>query len=384
MKKIILILTIIFLLSGCSNSEQKPPESGSAAGFSDIGNSSVSGVENSSADTENSAPTSGPDLGTEPVFDAGEIVISEDPKNYIKAFFDGDKISVSGKKRGEDCIIRVYFDVEEPKKFKNSGYFDIQTDDNDFFAEYDCTELPEGGYTLTIDFIDDIGWTYYELPVCKSADKTAPEDNLEIMKNNSGRADAAQVLPNEIVAEYIVPGRNPGEIKRVLTEIKTLSNEICRGINDDYEKLRVISAWVSENIYYDLDALTPEGFSPKVISLDYVLKNKRSLCGGFSNITAALCAAQGIECYNVHGIKLRKTETIETAESNDPHQCNFAVINGRRIWVDTLWNSYNSHINGEYKKGGQAHTKYFDISGAFFAYEYKATICEFRNYFEVI
>lgn len=372
MKKFIFFIFIgILLLSGCSKIAQEPP-GGSDAVIPDIGNSTGNSGENSSADTENSAQISEPGRGTEPVFDAGEIIISQDPKNYLKASFDGNKISVSGKNRGENCIISIYFNVEDYKKINNFGYFDIQTNDNDFFAGYDCTELPEGGYTLTIDFLDD-NWTYYELPVCKSAGKTVPEDNSDIIKNNSGRADAAQTLTNDIVAEYIVPGRDPEEIKRVLNEIETLSNEICRGINDDYEKLRAISTWVSENIYYDLDALTPEGFSPEVISLDYVLKNKRSLCGGFSNITAALCAAQGIECYNVQGIKLRNTETIETAKSNDPHQCNFAVINGRRIWVDTLWN-----------KGSQAQTKYFDISGAFFAYEYKATVCEFRNYFEVI
>lgn len=102
-----------------------------------------------------------------------------------------------------------------------------------------------------------------------------------------------------------------------------------------------------------------------MLSLDYVLKNKRSLCGGFSNITAALCAAQKIECYNVHGIKLRNTETLESAKSNDPHQCNFAVIDGRRIWVDTLW-------------------KYFDIGGELFAYDYKITFCEYRKYFDII
>ena len=71
---------------------------------------------------------------------------------------------------------------------------------------------------------------------------------------------------------------------------KLLSDEFCREISDDYKKLRAISNWVSENIYYDLDALSPGGSSPEVLSLDYVLKNKRSLCGGFSNITAALCA----------------------------------------------------------------------------------------------
>lgn len=363
---------MIFLLSGCSKSDLEPPVNE----FSEPPAPVFSVTENSSnalISEENTPQISEPDHGTEPIPDSGEMILSHDPRNRIKASFVGNIISVSGSKRGENCSISVYFDVEDPKKINNFGYFNIESDEEGFFSEYDCSELAEGDYTVTIDFIEDSGWTYYELPVHKSAEKIAPADNSEIVQNNTNRANAAQVLPNEVVAEYIVPGRDPEEIKRVLNEITEISNEICEGINDDYEKLRAISQWVSENIYYDLDALGADSTSTDVLSLDYVLKNKRSLCGGFSNITAALCAVQGIDCYNVHGIKLRNTETLESAKSNDPHQCNFAVINGRRIWVDTLWN-----------KGGQAQTKYFDISGEFFAYEYKVTVCEFRNYFELI
>lgn len=391
MKKMALCIAILFLTSGCSKNNQELLSgelSENSTPFLAVSDISINNNEdNSSTITESASQVSEPNRGTEPISDNGEMILSYDPKNYFKAMFEGNKISVLGTCRSKNHDIDVYFDVENYRNYDNLGHFYTQFDGKSFKAEYDCADITEGDYTVMIEFNkynDSEIWTYYELPVHKSADEIAPVDVSDIVQSNSGRAEAASILPREVVAKYIVSEKNTEEIKRVLNEITTISNGICEGIDDDYEKLRAISKWVSENICYDLDALGPDGFSSDVLSLDYVLKNKRSLCGGFSNITAALCTAQKIECYNVHGIKLRNTETLESAKSNAPHQCNFAVIDGRRIWVDTLWNSYNIYLNGEYKFGDRAQTKYFDIGGELFAYDYKITFCEYRKYFEII
>lgn len=168
--------------------------------------------DNSSTVTETVPQVSEPNRGIEPISDNGEMILSYDPKNYFKAMFEGNKISVLGTCRSENHDIDVYFDVENYRDYDNLGHFYTQFDGKSFKAEYDCADLTEGDYTVMIEFNkynDSEIWTYYELPVHKSADEIAPVDVSDIVQSNSGRAEAASILPREVVAKYIVSEKTP-------------------------------------------------------------------------------------------------------------------------------------------------------------------------------
>lgn len=166
----------------------------------------------------------------------------------------------------------------------------------------------------------------------------------------------------------------------MLGEIKALSDVICEGLGSDYDKLRAISRWVSANIYYDYPAYN-KGVPEETLSLKYMLNGHSSVCGGYSNMTSALCAAQGIKCWNVHGSVLTGGYTFSERNDGEYHEWNYAEIDGRVIWVDSGWNSFCTlRSDGTYINGG-IYYRYFDIGEEYFALNHKSNYAEYRDYF---
>lgn len=88
----------------------------------------------------------------------------------------------------------------------------------------------------------------------------------------------------------------------------------------DYESLKAIASWVSKNIQYDYD-LT--GGSQDAYN---VFIKRLGICHGFSNLTAAMCAAADIPCIVVNG-----------DSSAGGHAWSMAYAGGRWIFLDTTW-----------------------------------------------
>lgn len=170
--------------------------------------------------------------------------------------------------------------------------------------------------------------------------------------------------------------------EKVLEEIRALSDEICNGITGDYERLRAISRWVSSNIYYDHDAFSA-GIPQACLTLEYMLKNKRSVCGGYANMTAALAQAHGIACYSIAGEAVNNGLSYAEVSKGEVHEWNYAVIDGRGIWIDSGWNSNNQYGSGGYTSNKYG-TKYFDIGTEYLAINHKALRVSDRNFFGIL
>ena len=143
-------------------------------------------------------------------------------------------------------------------------------------------------------------------------------------------------------------------------EIITLSNTITEDISSDYEKARVIHDWVSDNIWYDYDLFSGissvEMFTGEETWYSTVtLRNKRGICGGYANLTAALLRAAGIPAKVVSGY------------SGEAHGWNEAYVDGRWINIDTTWDSVNQYTNGEYSPQQKCVDTYFDMPDFEFA-----------------
>ena len=69
-----------------------------------------------------------------------------------------------------------------------------------------------------------------------------------------------------------------------------------------------------------------------------------------------------------------------TTADERSHSWNMAVIDGRQIWVDTVWNSTNSYSDRYYAEGLQD-MQYFDISIAALSQDHRVTRFEYRDYF---
>ena len=385
-------LILAFVLTGCRNS---PTVSINSSDFTSTGvenstdnstnstNSSTtdtsasstvstsSDVENSS-DNSTSSTSSESSLFEEPTFDEqGAVIVSHDPQNGTKFSFDGLRLTITGKipLEGIDYVT------------------------SDRYADINLSTIGDE-FTVTIDFYSGAaGFTtirVFEKSGSKSLYRLKFEDGKvglpdcsEIAEKNTKVAEKAVEQSLEQVSEYVAIGSDKQEVRKILQEVKTLSNEICAGISDDYDKLRAIENWVANNIYYDYPAFS-RGVPEETITLKYVLENKTTVCGGYSNLTAALAAAQGIRVYNVHGTASEGVYCMEENPSEAVHEFNFAVIDGRIIWLDADMDSRSYFYENLTYHTGKAVRRHFDIDGAVLALTHRAKYAEHRDYFALL
>lgn len=400
---LILICIAVLLLAGCKNELPDVPsfvfsDNSSESSFSSSSESvsssdgtavstdtsktesSVSSAE-SSAESEpagsdtpetsepvSSAESSGVSGSDEPVISSA-LTLSYDPINEKTVEVKGSTAIIRGKTADSP--------IDHMSLYPDGARYDLECGENGFTAEIMLTEPFDGYLNVHLRYKDN---HYDEFPLKVSAEGFELPDISEIADNNRNAAENVLEQPLNQVAEYIVKGGKPDEIRTVLAEIQALSDEICNGLDSDYDKLRAISRWVSANIYYDYPAYD-NGVPPETLSLKYMLDNHSSVCGGYSNMTSALCAAQGIKCWNVHGAALGGGLTFLDNHNSEYHEWNFAEIGDRVIWVDSGWNSYcYLRRGGEYDNGGICY-RYFDIGEYYLALNHKASYAEYRDYF---
>ena len=78
-----------------------------------------------------------------------------------------------------------------------------------------------------------------------------------------------------------------------------IANEICAGLETDFDKYKVIYHWICDNVYYDKELaqqITTEGMSWWLPNPDKVVAEGKGICWGYSSLAAAMCRSQGIPC----------------------------------------------------------------------------------------
>ena len=296
------------------------------------------------------------------------VVYSNDPKNACSITFDGFKIIVSGKYSDVFAGVREY---NTPMNIESSFDGDTLT----------CTLTPKNEKN------DKYGWFYI-----LDANNYLHIVNIEFTENGIKLPDVSDVVrgndkvTNTVVelseaqtAKYITLDGSRDKIPQILDEIQKISDEICEGIDSDYEKLRAISHWVSEYLYYDYPA-EHNGIPQECLSLEYMLNNRSSVCGGYSNLTSALCAAQGIRCLNIIGKALNDKSCFAQGVEGGLHEWNVAEIDGEKIILDSGWDSMNTFgTDGTFETNSMCFEN-FNIGKEVFSLNHKAQTAEYRDY----
>lgn len=290
--------------------------------------------------------------------------------DYRQLTIENGVVTMSGS-TGKTGLKNVIVEMSKVDFQKNGGSFTCTVSKGPIFKGY-------------ISFLmeDDRG-LFSDIRLRFINGKFAFPDVLDIAESNKALASGDIAKDQKgITLKNITENGSADGAEKILDRIREISDEICQGIDSDYEKLRAISIWVSTNIYYDHDAFS-DGIPPACLSLEYMLKKNRSVCGGYANMTAALAQAQGIACYSIAGEAVNTSSCYAEVSKGEVHEWNYAVIDGRGIWVDSGWNSGNHYRGGSYSDDIYR-TQYFDIGNEYFALDHKALRISDRNFFGII
>ena len=295
------------------------------------------------------------------------LYTSYDPLHSFSITFNENTIEVSGVYEG-DRVTRISLSDSKstkPEYYGNRIYAELTTDSSD------------DNDKLIVHFSS--GWS---LPV----HITCNENGLPcaLLTDAAARSELALAhpipIPHRNVMEYVMPDADSEARTAVLEQIQYISDSVCNGITDDYDKARALAMWVAQNIYYDYVAFET-AVTVNTLSLARTLELQRTVCGGYANLYAALCQAQGITCHVVKGTVIQGGGSFAEGGHEAPsHEWNVVELNGRHIWVDNLWNTTNGY-DGEYYFGDQTY-RYFDISDECMAINHRAERVEIRNFYE--
>jgi transglutaminase-like putative cysteine protease len=166
-------------------------------------------------------------------------------------------------------------------------------------------------------------------------------------------------------------------------DVRRLAASITAGIHDEYGKLLAVHDWVAENIFYDYDSLRRSG--SRIVALERstinVLRTRRAVCQGYSDLAVSLLRACGIPSVSVGCFALGESSTggWERAENRNGapnHAFTTALILGRYVLMDITWDSDNEYSDGRYKhKTGYGKSrKFFDVSAQLFSASHRLVL----------
>jgi len=129
---------------------------------------------------------------------------------------------------------------------------------------------------------------------------------------------------------------------------------LTQGLHTDAEKARAIYRWITDRIVYDADAFLSGRLED--MSVEDVMKKRKSVCFGFSNLFEKMAKDAGLEVKSISGYA-KAYGTSQGQHFDKPnHAWNAIRINGSWYLVDSTWGA--GYIkDGKFKK---------ELSEAFF------------------
>lgn len=143
-----------------------------------------------------------------------------------------------------------------------------------------------------------------------------------------------------------------------ITDIGKLSHKLTSPYDTDIEKIRSIFRWITENISYDTKEYHMDSthsvhygiynkmsdtvknrdseFNRKLI--DYILKNKKAICEGYSILFKALCDSSGIKAEYISGKSKTTASEIGKAYKGN-HAWNSVYLDDKWQLLDVTWAS---------------------------------------------
>lgn len=133
--------------------------------------------------------------------------------------------------------------------------------------------------------------------------------------------------------------------------IRALAAQIKKGRIFPESILLGVNDWVARNISYDMDALIGNRYRFDDNSALRVLETRRSVCGGYHNLTSAILRACGIPTVGVTCFALGRSTTgwwydADNMNQDANHIMTAAYVRGRWRLMDVTWDSDLEYCRG--------------------------------------
>ncbi|NTV27719.1 MAG: hypothetical protein HGA93_03440 [Methanothrix sp.] len=118
--------------------------------------------------------------------------------------------------------------------------------------------------------------------------------------------------------------------------VQSLAAYLTGPAKNDREKARAIFRWITENIDYNVEVFFKEGSGPT--NSEDVLKSRKSVCYGYSDIFLSLAKEAGIEAVRISGYG-KGYGYVPGKNFSGPfnHAWNAVMINGSWYLMDSTW-----------------------------------------------
>lgn len=121
--------------------------------------------------------------------------------------------------------------------------------------------------------------------------------------------------------------------------LPSVVNSLTSGISGTSERVKVLHDWICDNIAYDTDVFKKNNSIKKQ---DYVtvLKKKKAVCSGYTNLMNEMCRLAGIESIGISGYSkgFGYSGNIKKGQKPD-HDWNAVRIGGRWQLIDVTWDA---------------------------------------------
>lgn len=131
--------------------------------------------------------------------------------------------------------------------------------------------------------------------------------------------------------------RNYREKIKDQNDLYKLTYFIRNSFKSDSIRLRACFIWITENIGYDIRSYIRE--DPRAGQLEYVLKRKKAICGGYANLLKYMCDGLNIKCEIVNGYARAGKRSIYLSyfPTRPNHAWNAVFINNTWRLIDPTW-----------------------------------------------
>lgn len=153
------------------------------------------------------------------------------------------------------------------------------------------------------------------------------------------------------------------------TSIASLAQYLIKPAKTDLEKARLLFMWVCTHVKYD-DAAYNSNVFPDYTP-EYVLKNKKAVCEGYSVILQALCEAAGMQAEKVVGYSKGYSYVPGSKFDESNHAWNIIRIENKWHLFDATWASgYGTKVNGKLVSKSKFDPFWFDVNPKAFIFSH--------------